>query len=274
MMFMGLTIANIVGVPLGTLLGQQAGWRATFLVVAAVGVLAFAAIIRWVPNHGKPQTPSLRGELSVFRLPQIWLALLIVIFGFGGVFACLSYISPILTGVSGYSPGEVILLLSLAGAGMTTGNFLGGRLADRLPSLSLYGALVALTAVLTTFTLTAHSKPGAAITLFFVGLTGFTLAPIMQARIMAKADGSPSLVSAAVQSAFNIANSMGAYVGGVVIAGGLGLLAPNLAGAVMAVTGLIIAVFSGVLDQRARARARIHDEESPAHEQREELVAC
>ncbi|MGY6656245.1 MFS transporter [Amycolatopsis roodepoortensis] len=250
MMFMGLTLANVVGVPLGTLLGQKVGWRATFGVVAVIGLVAMAAIAKLVPHQGKPVEPSLRGELGAFRRPQVWLALAIVTFGLGGVFACLSYIAPMLTDVTGYSPSDVTLLLSLAGVGMTIGNYLGGRLADKALMPSLYVSLIALASVLAIFTFTANGKVGAAVTIFFVGLAGFMIGPMMQARIMEKAGGTPSLVSAAVQSAFNIANSIGAYLGGLVIAGGLGLVAPNWVGASLAVLGLSLAVVSGGMDRR------------------------
>jgi DHA1 family inner membrane transport protein len=251
MMFLGLTLANVVGVPLGTLLGQRVGWRATFLVVAGIGLVAIGAIAKLVPHQGRPEEASLRGELDAFRRPQVWLALAIVMFGLGGVFACLSYVTPMMTDVAGYSPATVTLLLALAGVGMTIGNLLGGRLADRALMPSLYCALLALAAVLGIFTVTAQVKAGAAVTIFAVGVAGFMIGPMMQARIMEKAGGTPSLVSAAVQSAFNIANSIGAYLGGLVIAGGLGLVAPNWVGALLAVFGLTLAAVSGTLDRRA-----------------------
>ncbi|MEQ0562898.1 MFS transporter [Amycolatopsis sp. NEAU-NG30] len=258
LMFLGLTLANVIGVPLGTLLGQRVGWRATFGVVAVIGLVAIAAIAKLVPHQGKPAAEaSLRNELGAFKRPQVHLALAIVTFGLGGVFACLSYITPMLTDVAGYAPSDVTLLLSLAGVGMTIGNLLGGRLADRALMPSLYIALLALAAVLGVFTVTAQGKVGAAVTIFFVGVAGFMIGPMMQARIMEKAGGTPSLVSAAVQSAFNIANSIGAYLGGLVIAGGLGLVAPNWVGALLAVFGLTLAVVSGTLDRReARVERR------------------
>ncbi|WP_020662671.1 MFS transporter [Amycolatopsis benzoatilytica] len=258
MMFMGLTLANVIGVPLGTLLGQQVGWRATFGAVALIGLVAMAAIAKLVPHQGRPADPSLRGELGAFRRPQVWLALAIVMFGLGGVFACMSYIAPMLTDVAGYSPANVTVLLSLAGVGMTIGNYVGGRLADKALMPSLYVALLALATVLAVFTVTAQGKVGAAITIFFVGVAGFMIGPMMQARIMEKAGGTPSLVSAAVQSAFNIANSIGAYLGGLVIAGGLGLLAPNWVGSLLAVLGVSIAAVSGLLDRR---EGRVQDKE-------------
>ncbi|CAM03515.1 DHA1 family inner membrane transport protein [Saccharopolyspora erythraea NRRL 2338] len=256
MMFMGLTLANVVGVPLGTLLGQQFGWRATFVVVAAVGLVAVAAIARLVPDQGRPdpQQASVRGQLAAFRSPQVWLALAIVTFGLGGTFACLSYLTPILTDVSGYSPTGVTLLLVLAGLGMTLGNYLGGRIADKALMPGLYAALVGIAAVLGTFAITSSDKVAAAVTVFLIGVGGFMVAPIMQTMVMSKAGGSPVLVSAAVQSAFNIANSIGAYAGGLVIAHGLGLLAPNLVGSVLSMLGLALAVVSGGLERSTRRR--------------------
>ncbi|WP_306999114.1 MFS transporter [Amycolatopsis thermophila] len=254
MMFLGLTLANVVGVPLGTLLGQQVGWRFTFAVVAMIGLVAVLAIAKLVPHQGRPESPSLRGELGAFRRPQVWLALAIVTFGLGGVFACLSYVTPMMTDVAGYQPSTVTLLLALAGVGMTIGNLLGGRLADKALMPSLYVALLALAAVLGVFTVTAHNKVGAAVTIFLVGIAGFMIGPMMQTRVMLKAGGTPSMVSAAVQSAFNVANSIGAYLGGLVIAGGLGLVSPNWVGAGLAVVGLTIALVSGSLDRREQAR--------------------
>ncbi|MGP4014723.1 MFS transporter [Saccharopolyspora sp. 5N708] len=261
MMFMGLTLANVVGVPLGTLLGQQVGWRATFAVVAAVGVVAVAAIARLVPEQGRPEPEqaTMRGQLAAFRYPQVHLALAIVTFGLGGTFACLSYLTPILTDVSGYSPTSVTLLLVLAGLGMTVGNFLGGRVADKALMPGLYAALIGTAAVLGTFTITSGDKAAAAVTVFVIGVVGFMVAPIMQSLVMAKAGGAPMLVSAAVQSAFNIANSIGAYLGGLVIANGLGLLSPTLVGATLAGIGLVLAVLAGTLDRTTQRRSAATD---------------
>jgi DHA1 family inner membrane transport protein len=250
MMFLGLTLANVVGVPTGTLLSQQVGWRATFGVVALIGVVALAAIAKLVPHQRQTTNTSLRGELGAFRKPQVWFALAIVTFGLGGGFASLSYVSPVLTDVSGYDATSVTLLLSLAGLGMTVGNVLGGRLADRFPLPGLYGAMTALAVVLLAFTVTADSKIGAAVTLFLVGMTSFMVGPMMQARIMEKAGGAQSMVSAAVQSAFNIANSIGAYLGGLAIAGGFGLVSPNIVGAMLAVVGLTLTIASSVYDRK------------------------
>ncbi|MEV0698991.1 MFS transporter [Saccharopolyspora sp. NPDC050389] len=262
MMFMGLTLANVVGVPLGTLLGQQFGWRATFAVVAAIGLIAVAAIVRLVPAQGRPAPAdaSVRGQLAAFRLPQVWLALAIVTFGLGGTFACLSYLTPILTDVSGYSPTGATGLLVLAGLGMTLGNFLGGRVADRALMPGLYAVLIGLAVVLGAFTITSGDKLAAAVTVFVIGALGFMVAPIMQAVVMDKAGGAPALVSAALQSAFNIANSIGAYAGGLTIAHGLGLLSPNLVGSTLSVLGLALAVVSGTLERNTKRAAAARTE--------------
>ena len=267
MMFMGLTLANVIGVPLGTLLGQQVGWRATFAVVAAIGALAVGALARLVPDQNRPtpEQASVAGQLAAFRLPQVWLALAIITFGLGGTFACLSYLTPILTDVSGYSPTGATMLLVLAGLGMTVGNVLGGRIADRAPMPGLYAALIGVAAVLAAFTITSGDKVTAAVTVFLIGVGGFMVAPIMQTLIMDKAGGAPLLVSAAVQSAFNIANSIGAYLGGLVIAHGLGLVSPNLVGSLLAVVGLALAGVSSTLDRSVRRRAATPDRtEAPA----------
>lgn len=262
MMFMGLTLANVVGVPLGTLLGQQVGWRATFLLVSAIGLVTIAAVAKLVPDQGRPRGASLRGEFRAFRYGQVWLALAIVTFGMGGVFACLSYIAPMMTRVAGYDAATVTLLLALAGLGMTLGNFLGGRLADKALMPSLCVALGSLALVLGAFTVTAHAQVAAAVTIFLVGVAGFMVGPMVQTRIIDKAGGVPSMVSAAIQSAFNIANSIGAYLGGLVIASGLGFVAPNWVGAVLATLGLTLAVVSGMLDRR-EAPARDSAEPTP-----------
>lgn len=254
MMFMGLTLANVVGVPLGTLLGQQFGWRATFAVVAAIGVVAVAAIMRLVPDQGRPAPgqSTVLDQLAAFRSPQVWLALAIVTFGLGGTFACLSYLTPILTDVSGYSPTAVTLLLALAGLGMTVGNYLGGWIADKALMPGVYAALIGIAVVLGLFTITSGNKVAAAVTVFAIGAVGFMVAPIMQALVMDKAGGAASLVSAALQSAFNVANSIGAYAGGLVIAHGLGLLSPNLVGVLLSAVGLALALVTSGLDRRSR----------------------
>lgn len=250
MMFIGLTIANIVGVPAGTLVGQATGWRWTFGLVAVIGVLALIAVTALVPRQPKPADASLRSELVAFRRPQVWLAFAVVVFGFGATFSFYSYIKPLLTDVTGYTPTAVTALLALFGMGMTTGTAMGGRLADRAPMRTLCVFLTALAVSLASFTFTAHSMTFAAINVFLVGATGFAAIPSIQARILDKAKDAPSLGAASIQSTFNIANSLGAYLGGLVIAGGFGLIAPSWVGSMLALAGLGFALLSGWLDRQ------------------------
>ena len=227
MMFIGLTVANIVGVPVGTLLGQAMGWRWTFGLVALIGVVALAAVAALVPQQPKPTDVSVRGELRAFRRPQVWLAFAIVVFGFAATFSFYSYIKPVLTDITGYTPTAVTALLALFGVGMTVGTALGGRLADRAPLRTLYVFLASLAVALLLFVFTSQNMVLAAINVFVIGAVGFAAIPSIQARILDSAKEAPALGSASIQSTFNIANSLGAYLGGLVIAGGFGLIAPS-----------------------------------------------
>jgi DHA1 family inner membrane transport protein len=251
MVFAGLAIANVVGVPADTLLSQHFGWRATFGVIAAIGVASMAAIAFLVPQPPQAKGSELRREIATFRLPQVWLALAVGTFGFGGVFACYSYIEPMMTNVAGYSPGAVNYLLALFGLGMVAGNLVGGRLADRALMPSLYAALCGLGLSLALFVVTAHNPAAAAVTIFLIGATGMACVPIMQTRLMDKARDAPMLAAAANHSAFNLANAAGAFLGGRAIEAGLGWTSPNWVGAILAVIGLALAVVSGVLDRRS-----------------------
>ncbi|MDR7302286.1 MFS transporter [Haloactinomyces albus] len=250
LMFVGLTVANIVGVPVGTLLGQELGWRWTFGLVAAIGVVALSAVAALVPQQPKPTEASLRGELRAFKRPQVWLAFAVVVFGFAATFSFYSYIKPLLTQITGYTPTAVTVLLALFGVGMTVGTVIGGRLADRAPMRTLYVFLTALAVALTLFLVTADSKVLAAANVFLVGLAGFAAIPSIQARIIDQAKEAPALGSASIQSTFNIANALGAHLGGVVIAAGFGFVAPSWVGALLALTGLGFALLSGWLDRR------------------------
>ncbi|MCI2421183.1 MFS transporter [Saccharopolyspora sp. K220] len=252
MMFIGLTVANIVGVPFGTMLGQALGWRWAFGLVAVIGVIALAAVAALVPSQPKPTDVSLRGELRAFRRPQVWLAFAVVVFGFAAIFSFYSYIKPVLTDVTGYTPTAVTGLLALFGVGMTAGTAVGGRLADRAPMKTLYVFIGALAGSLLLFVVTAHSMVLAPITVFLIGATGFAAIPSIQARILDQAKEAPALGSASIQSTFNIANSLGAYLGGVVLAAGFGLTAPSWIGAVLALVGLAFALVSGWLDRQPR----------------------
>jgi DHA1 family inner membrane transport protein len=247
-MFLGLTVANIVGVPAATLLGQHAGWRSAFWVVAGIGVVSVAAILAAVPHQdSRPAGSRLRAEFAAFRNPQVWLSLAICVFGFAGVFASFSYVTPMMTELAGFRPAAVTFLLALFGLGMTVGNVIGARCTDRDHGRTLAGGLLALGVVLLVFVVTSHSAIAAAVTLFFLGVAGFTVASPLQVRIMEQAPHAPTLASAALQSAFNSANSLGAYLGGVVIAAGLGYASPNWVGAGLAGVGLVFAAVAATL---------------------------
>ncbi|HEX5401726.1 MAG TPA: MFS transporter [Pseudonocardiaceae bacterium] len=253
-MFLGLTIANIVGVPAATLIGQHLGWRSAFWMVAGIGVLSVVAILVAVPRQdSRTAGGRLRAEFAAFTNPQVWLSLAMCVFGFGGVFASFSYVTPMMTDLAGYRPADVTLLLALFGLGMTVGNVLGGRFSDRDHNRTLILGMVALGVVLVVFLFAAHSPVTAAIALFLLGVTGFTVASPLQVRVMEQAPHAPTLVSAALQSAFNTANSLGAYLGGVVIAAGFGYASPNLVGAGLAGVGLMFAAVSVVLARRSRS---------------------
>jgi DHA1 family inner membrane transport protein len=251
MMFTGLTLANVFGVPGGTALGQQLGWRSTFWAVTGLGVIALAGILTLVPRQPVDPGAGLRNELAVFRRAQVWLALAMTAFGFAAVFAAFTYIAPMMTGVAGFSSGAVTWLLVLFGAGVVVGNLIGGRAADRALMPSLYVFLALLSAVLLVFVATAHAKVPAAVTIMIFGAAGFATAAPLQARMVNKAAGAPTLASAANIAAFNLGNAAGAWLGGLSIEHGLGYTAPNWIGAALAAAGLAVALLSGLLDRRA-----------------------
>ncbi|MET9507111.1 MFS transporter [Streptomyces flavidovirens] len=257
MMFTGLTVANVVGVPLGTFVGQSYGWRVTFAAVAALGVLGLAGVARLVPETPKPEGVRLRHELAAFRNVQVLLAMAMTVLGFGGVFAAITYLAPMMTGVAGYSAGSVTWLLVLFGLGMVGGNLIGGKFADRALMPLLYVSLGALAVVLALFTVTAHHQIAAAVTIVLIGGLGFATVPPLQKRVLDQAAGAPTLASAVNIGAFNLGNALAAWLGGLVIAAGLGYTAPNWVGAVLAASALGLAFLSSALERRTDARSRV-----------------
>ncbi|MFI8367888.1 MFS transporter [Streptomyces sp. NPDC085466] len=254
-MFTGLTVANIVGVPLGTFIGQAVGWRTTFAVVAALGVVGLLGIARLVPAMPRPEGARLRRELTAFRNPQVLLAMAMTVLGFGGVFAAITYIAPMMTEVAGYSEGAVTWLLVLFGTGMFLGNLIGGRYADRALMPLLYVTLGGLAVVLALFTVAAHSKVLAAVAVLLVGALGFATVPPLQKRVLDQAHGAPTLASAVNIGAFNLGNALAAWLGGLVIAGGFGYTSPNWVGAALAAAALGLAFWSAALERRTPAPA-------------------
>ncbi|MCW5250021.1 MFS transporter [Streptomyces sp. SHP 1-2] len=263
MMFTGLTTANVVGVPLGTFLGQSAGWRVTFGLVAVLGVVGLAGVARLVPDLPRPEGVRLRHELAALGNVQVLLAMAMTVLGFGGVFAAITYIAPMMTDVAGFAGSSVTWLLVLFGLGMVGGNLVGGRFADRALMPMLYVSLGALSVVLVLFTLTAHDRIAAAVTVFLIGAFGFATVPPLQKRVLDHAHGAPTLASALNIGAFNLGNALAAWLGGLVIAAGHGYTAPNGVGAGLAAAALVVAVVSAALERRDGARGTVAAGASP-----------
>ncbi|GAA3000215.1 MFS transporter [Streptomyces drozdowiczii] len=257
LMFTGLTVANVVGVPMGTYIGQNAGWRSTFYVVAGLGVLGLLGVARLVPEQPRADGVRLRQEIAAFRNVQVLLAMAMTVLGFGGVFAAITYITPMMTEIAGFSASAVTWLLVLFGLGMVGGNLAGGRFADRHPTLLLRVSLGGLALVLALFTLTAHNKIAAAVTLVLIGAFGFATVPPLQKRVLDQAVDAPTLASAMNIGAFNLGNALSAWLGGIVIGAGLGYTAPNWVGAALAASALVLALVSSALERRTVTPSRL-----------------
>jgi len=268
LMFGGLTVANVLGVPLGTLLGQAAGWRSTFWAITTIGIIAFAGIAALVPARSTDEEAgSVRGELAAFREPQVWLSIAVTILGYGGMFGGFTYIAFTLTEVSGFSAAAVPWLLILFGVGLFGGNLLGGRAADRDLLRTLLVVLAALTVVLALFALTAESRPVTMVALVLMGGFGFATVPALQMRVMAYADRAPTLASGANIAAFNVGNAFGAWLGGLTLAAGLGYTSPLWAGAAVTIVGLAVLLVAARLpggEQAPRARSIAQPTDEPA----------
>ncbi|WP_404352236.1 MFS transporter [Phycicoccus jejuensis] len=262
-MFAGLTVANVLGVPFGTFLGQAYGWRSTFWAITAIGVLALVAIAALVPAAGADdrQPTSLRTEVRAFASGQVWLSLAVTVLGFGGMFGAFTYIAYTLTGVSGFAASWVPWLLVLFGVGLFVGNLAGGRAADRDVDRTLVVVLAGLTAVMVAFALLASSAVATVVLLVLMGGFGFATVPGLQMRIMRFAGQAPTLASGANIAAFNVGNALGAWVGGMAIAAGLGYTSPIWAGAGITVLGLLVLLPAA---RRARRTAEVVEPAEPA----------
>jgi MFS transporter, DHA1 family, inner membrane transport protein len=246
-LFLGLTIANVVGVPLATIFGGAVGWRPAFALNAAVALLCVAVMAVWVPRtRGRASTAGVRAELAVFRSRPVLLALAMVVFGCGGLFTFATYIAPMTTEVTGWPAAAVPVQLALLGLGMTVGTVVGGHLADRLGSRrAVIRVLGAQSLVLLATVPALHSPVLAPVATFAVGAVSLALAPVVQTVLLDAAQDAPVLASASMHSAFNIANAVGAALGGLVLTAGLGYGAPPAVGAALAAVGLGIALVSG-----------------------------
>lgn len=237
----GLSIANIVGVPAGALLGQHAGWRAAFWAVAGLSAFGLVGVVALVPHTEVPtgeDRPRLRAELSIYRDRQVWLALAGTALSGGAVFCLFSYLAPLLTEVAGLAESWVPTVLALFGVGALIGTVIGGRIADAHLFGTMYGGITASTVVLSVLALTAHI-PFAAVTMaLLLGFTAFFTAPALNARMFNVANAAPTLAGATTTSAFNIGNTVGPWLGGLVIDAGWGYPAVAWTGAALAASAV------------------------------------
>ncbi|GAA1742131.1 MFS transporter [Microbacterium paludicola] len=247
----GLTVSNVVGVPLGTWLGQVAGWRTAYAVVVgifALGVLMIALVVPSMPSEG---SRSLRHELGVFRLGQVWMTLGVGAIGFGSFFAIYSYISPIMTEVAGAPEWAVPIVLVATGLGMTVGNLVGGVVADRNLARALVAAFVLLAVGSAVVGVAAHNPVTLVIAMLLFGAISALAGPAVQTRLMDVSGDRPTIAAALNHSGMNIGNSLGAALGGGVIALGWGYVAPAWLGIVLAVLGVGMVLASFALEKRA-----------------------
>jgi len=247
---LGLSVALVVGVPLATWLGQQLGWRAAYWLVVVLAALTMVAVLAVVPHSPGNADATVRGELGALRRPQVLLTLLVGIVGFGGMFALYSYIAPVATEVAGLSRGTLPWVLLVYGFGGIVGTALGGRLADLALFRSLVGSLVVLGVLLALVALTSPWKPALFVGVFLVSVAASCLAICLQLRLMETAGEAQMLGAALNHSALNLANALGAWLGGLVITAGLGYRAPSVVGTGLAAAGLVPLAVSAVLRRR------------------------
>jgi len=251
-MFIGLTVATLLGVPFGAWFGLMLGWRAAFWAVTAIGVVAFAVLIVLVPGDvgGNEKATSLREELAVVGRPQVLLGLVMTVFGFAGLFVVVTYVQPILTRLTGFSEAAVSPILLVFGVGLSIGNVAGGRLADRGLGRALIGTLAALALVLVALAAVLSIKGLAVAFIFLLGIAAFaTVAPLQLRVLEAAGVEGRTLASSLNIAAFNLGNALGAWAGGLTIDRGLGLAALPLVAAAITVAGLLLSLWSLHLDR-------------------------
>lgn len=242
-MVLGLTLANLVGVPAATALGGVAGWRLAFALITVLALLCVTGMVLTLPRDAVTSRPSIGAEFAALRRPVVLLALSTVVVGGGGLFAFYTYIAPMMTDLAGFAPTAVPLLLAAFGLGMTLGTVAGGRLADRFEPRRVVIAMLAVqTAVLVVAVFALRSPVLAPVVVLAVGAAGLAIVPAVQSVVLDAAGEAPALASASIQSAFNLANAIGAAAGGLVLTAGLGLAAPSAAGALLAALGIVPAV--------------------------------
>ncbi len=244
-MMAGLTIANVVGVPLSTVVGQHVSWRAAFVVVGVLGLVTLAALWRWLPALAAHPDATVRTELAALRNRRLWISFAAAAIGFGGMFAVYSYVAPLITEVTRLPVATVPIVLGLFGLGMTVGTVIGGRLADRSVLRTVFVGFASTAVVLVLIAVTGRNPVGAVGSIVLLGIACQVLGLALQTRLMDLSPAAPSLGAALCHSALNLGNASGAFLGGLVIAGGYGYLAPAWLGAGLTVVGLLIVAVAG-----------------------------
>ncbi|MES2829333.1 MAG: MFS transporter [Bacteroidota bacterium] len=254
LMFAGLTIANVLGVPLGTYIGHHYSWRYTFVIIVLVGLITMFSIKAWMPNLPATKNRNLAQELNFFKQPESWLIILMIAVGTGGLFSWYSYIAPLLTDVSGFSPDAITYILVIAGFGMMVGNFIGGRLADKFsPANATIALLLIMSVTLVIVHFVSVNQTLSLIMTFITGAVAFAAASPIQMLMINTAKGSEMLAASVSQASFNIGNALGAFLGGLPLAAGYDYTSPVAVGALMALVG---ASFAWMLIAKSR-RARL-----------------
>ncbi len=240
-MFSGLTLANLIGVPIGTYIGHNFIWRYTFVLIAIVGLLTFLFISLWMPHLDKGESVNMKKQLEFFKRREAWLIIGITAIGFGGLFAWISYIAPLLINVSKFAEGNVSYILILAGLGMVVGNFAGGKLADKYSPAPTTLALLFIMSVdlILVYFLSSNQYVSLFLT-FLTGAISFSVIAPIQMLMIRTAKGAEMIASASLQGSFNIGNALGAFLGGLPLSAGYSYASPNLIGVGMSVIGMLI----------------------------------
>lgn len=261
-MFTGLTVATLLGVPAGAWLGLHYGWRSTFWAVTVIGVIATVVIAALVPkDRGDAAPMAFREEIKAVARPQVLLGLLMTVLGFGGMFTVYTYIQPLLTEIAGFAEAAVSPILLVFGVGMIVGNLLGGKFADRRLLPALLGTLIALTAVMGLMTFVLHSQWAMVVFVGLLGAAAFATVSPLQLWVLQKATGAQSLASSLNIGAFNLGNAFGAWLGGVVIVHGPGLTALPWVAALVPFSAFLVALWAIALERRRDRIAMVEQTE-------------
>jgi DHA1 family arabinose polymer transporter-like MFS transporter len=254
-MFAGLTIANLIGVPIGTYIGHHLSWRYTFILIGFFGVLTFISIYFWMPNLHSNDRVSMKKQMQLFKKIEAWLVIFITAIGVGGLFCWISYIAPLLTDISGFDAGSVPYIMILAGAGMVLGNIIGGKLADTFPPEKTLITLFFIMALdLAMVFLFSYNPYVSLLLVFSTGCISFTFIASIQMLMIQIAVGAEMIASAAIQASFNIGNALGAFLGGLPLIAGFSYASPNLIGIAMSLMGVL---FTVLLVQRKKATLKL-----------------